>query len=140
MTILRTWSNGWFTSDRTSADKQRCFLGCEGMDSLTHYLRCDPLWTLLHSSCGSRVDALNEPFGKRVCLYDYSSANIARCVVAFQVYHAMRNNHHEIIREAHASACFDEVLDTFVRVANHFAAENGFGLMPDVATHARRRH
>ena len=50
MAILRTWSNGWFTTTRMhESEVFPCIFGCDANDSLHHYLRCEVLWTLIYS-------------------------------------------------------------------------------------------
>ena len=50
MAILRTWSNGWFTTTRMHESVVLpCIFGCDANNSLHHYLRCEVLWTLIYS-------------------------------------------------------------------------------------------
>ena len=50
MCLLRTWSNGWFTSSRMHDSKVLpCIFGCDADDSLCHYLKCEPFWTVVYS-------------------------------------------------------------------------------------------
>ena len=50
MAILRTWSNGWFTTTRMhESEVFPCIFGCDAHDSLHHYLRCEVFWTLIYS-------------------------------------------------------------------------------------------
>ena len=97
ITLLRTWSNGWFTTHRIGgrADRRPCIFGCEGCyDELKHYITCEPLWTLLHTCVGSSTMDLTRDVGCRLCLVSSASPwDAARLMTAFQAYHAVRNIH-----------------------------------------------
>ena len=110
MALLRTWSNGWFTTHRTQAKnnggiKLPCIFGCDDEeDSLHHYICCEPLWTLIISCTVNQTSLLHLPAANKICLVNPSSVNISLWVMAFQVYHALRNTYsHEITRAVQQS-------------------------------------
>ena len=129
MVLLRTWSNGWFTTHRvheldTKGDCLNCIFGCGGNDSLAHYVTCEHLWTLLYSCTGSLSVFLTYPVQRKVCLVGFHVNDISRCVVAYQAYHAMRNNNLEQIKQALQDENFDGILQTLVDYLNYFAEEH----------------
>ena len=129
MALIRTWSNGWFTSYRTQAKttggiKLPCIFGCDHEeDSLHHYLQCDPLWTIVVSSTCSQVDVLKWSPPQKACLVDPSPQSFALCMIAFQVYHAMRNTYQQDINQAVLNSDFCPVVCTAFELACHFAEE-----------------
>ena len=103
MALLRTWSNGWFTTHRTQAKnnggiKLPCIFGCDDEeDSLHHYICCELLWTLIISCTFNQTSLLHLPAANKICLVNPNSVNISLWVMASQVYHAVRNTYsHEI--------------------------------------------
>ena len=97
MALLRTWSNGWFTTHRTQAKnnggiKLPCIFGCDDEeDSLHHCLCCQPLWTLVISCIVNQTSLLQLPAANKICLVDPDSVTISLWVMASQVHHALRN-------------------------------------------------
>jgi len=142
MALLRTWSNGWFTTSRVKNHDSPllpCVFGCsDAQDTLKHYLTCDSVWPIVCSACGASTPVLSFPPEKRACLVDPSSADIARWVVVFNVYHSMRNINGAEIHAAVDSGVFDTVLQITFESSVHFAAESGFGLPNAVSEDARR--
>ena len=128
MIMLRTWSNGWFTTHRTLHEatggaRLPCIYGCGGPDSLVHYLQCEHMWTLICSCTNSPTSSLSTPLAQRICLVNPNRSDISRCVVAFNAYHALRNNHSCDIDKAVSSSDFCDLLLTACEVMQYFSGE-----------------
>ena len=128
MIMLRTWSNGWFTTHRTLHEatggaRLPCIYGCGGPDSLVHYLQCEHMWTLICSCTNSPTCSLSTPLAQRICLVNPNRSDISRCVVAFNAYHALRNNHSCDIDKAVSSSDFCDLLLTACEVIQYFSSE-----------------
>ena len=126
--MLRTWSNGWFTTHRTLHEatggvRLPCIYGCGGPDSLVHYLQCEHMWTLICSCTNSPTSSLSTPLAQRICLVNPNRSDISRCVVAFNSYHALRNNYSCDIDKAVSSSDFCDLLLTACEVMQYFAGE-----------------
>ena len=80
-----------------------CIFGCE---SLTHYLECDPLWTLCVSHTGLGIDALSLPSPHRLCLTNPSPSSLRLCGIACWLYHTLKLDK----LDEHIDACdFDAI-------------------------------
>ena len=129
MALLRTWSNGWFTTHRTQAKrnggiKLPCIFGCgDEEDSLHHYIHCDPLWTLVVSCTVNKSSLLHSSAAYKICLVNYNSESISLCVVAFQVYHALTNIHSHEINLAVQQSDFSHIVDIARALLSNFAEE-----------------
>jgi hypothetical protein len=94
-----------------------CVFGCGGKDMTSHYLLCDHLWTLVVGCMAPCIHNLymdTEPcvrVGIRLCFIFPSTLNIAFCMVAFKVYHAIKQDYRSEVNKAIASEDFGEVLD-----------------------------
>ena len=61
MALIRTWSNGWFTSVRMHEPiALPCIFGCDAGDTLHHYLKCDVLWTLIYCCTNCKTSAFRQ--------------------------------------------------------------------------------
>ena len=129
MALLRTWSNGWFTTHRTQAKsnggtKLPCIFGCsDEEDSLHHYIQCDPLWTLVISCTVNQVSLLHLSTAHKICLVNPNSLSISLCVVAFQVYHALRNTYSYEINLAVQQSDFSHIGDIACALLINLAEE-----------------
>ena len=128
MIMLRTWSNGWFTTHRTLHEARGgcrlpCIYGCGGPDSLVHYFTCEHMWTLISSCTNSPACSLATPLPQRICLVNPNRRDISRCVVAFNTYHALRNNHPLEIDNAVSSSDFTDLLLIACEVMRYFSGE-----------------
>ena len=100
--------------------------GCEGEpDSLKHYIRCDPFWTLLFSATNGHSSLLSSSPAQRICLVNPGVESISRCVVAFQAYHALRNNHSSEISSAVSNSDFAHIALIACDVLIYFAEAIG---------------
>ena len=131
LALLRTWSNGWFTSHRVHAENDGgvrlpCIFGCEDEpDSLSHYITCDPLWTLVFSASRADSSILQSATAHKLCLIDPSPESVARCVIAYQSYHALRNTYSNVIDDAVSSFDFTPLVFTACEVMCEFAESIG---------------
>ena len=64
-----------------------------------------------------------EPISHRLCVSGLNRGSVGRLVVAFQTYHALRNQHTSLITGAVDQANFDPVCLTACELAVHFAEE-----------------
>ena len=91
--MLRTWSNGWFTTHRTLHEatggaRLPCIYGCGGPDSLVHYLQCEHMWTLICSCTNSPTSSLSTPLAQRICLVNPNRCNISSvCQLSMHTMH-----------------------------------------------------
>ena len=84
MGLLRTQSNGWFTSKRMhEPEALSCMFGCDANDDLCHYLKCEALWTCVYScfSCNTSIFTQINP--ARACVHNVNVANISRLYTAY---------------------------------------------------------
>ena len=78
--------------------------------SLHHYIQCDPLWTLVISCTVNQVSLLHLSTAHKICLVNPNSLSISLCVVAFQVYHALRNTYSYEINLAVQQSDFSHIV------------------------------
>ena len=129
MALLRTWSNGWFTTHRTQAKnnggiKLPCIFGCgDEEDSLHHYICCEPLWTLVISCTVNQTSLLHLPAANKICLVNPNSVTISLWVVSFQVYHALRNTYSHEINLAVQQSDFSHIAVIACALLINFAEE-----------------
>ena len=121
--VIKTWTNGWATTERFHEEViLPCIFGCGGSDSLTRYLQCEHLWSLLLSVTHGSATALSDPPIRRACLDGISLWSILNCWYAFQVYHALKIERRRTIDQAVGSEVFDEVLDIALELLRLFAS------------------
>ena len=110
MAVIKTWTNGWTTTDRMNEDDMLdCIFGCDGDDTLCHYLRCDILWTLIYAFTGCSLTNLSASPESRACFVDLSLWSVVNCWVAFQAYHAIKLHYRALIDEAEDCGDYREV-------------------------------
>ena len=91
MFLIKTWLNSWTTSERMHDEvKHGCIFCCGGGDALSHYLRCDHLWTILVTSAKLSVEWLNLNPLKRLGFMEANQRALGLVCVAFRLYHAMK--------------------------------------------------
>ena len=66
------------------------FCGELGGDALIHYLRCEPIWTIITPCFRLRVEWIDRSPAQRIGSVDPSMASLLQIVVAVRVYHALR--------------------------------------------------
>ena len=126
MSVLKTWTNSWFTSMRLHESVALpCILGCGGEDTLMHYLTCDYFWTLLHSAVGATVEQLTSSPAERACISHISPFSLKRCAVAFSAYHGLKVGNRLAVDKAVAGNEFDDVQESFLVLCKHHAREVG---------------
>lgn len=89
MCVLKTWCNGWVTSERMHHDvRPSCIFGCPGQkDNLQHYVQCCYLWNPIFTNM--RVPGVDSPLA-RLAIINPSKSSFVAIAVAFTVYHAQR--------------------------------------------------
>ena len=86
LAVVRTWTNGWFTTHRTKAVvRYKCIFGClEADDDVQHYIRCPVLWPLVCTSAGTTQMFLDRNLVQRLCIHGYSSTDAWLLALAYQ--------------------------------------------------------
>ena len=128
MVLIRSWFNSWFTSHRLQENiKLPCIFGCNANDEFKHYLCCEPMWSIVLSSCNAHAESLSVPSLRRLGLDGdrLSRSHCVHLIVASQSYHALRNLFPQVIASAIESKEFDELLLCFCDLCVQFAAEMG---------------
>jgi hypothetical protein len=112
MCVIKTISNSWTTSARFHDGKlEHCCFGCRGArDDLAHYLCCCRLWTEVDIATGVDEDDLPDTAAQRMLLFGPSLVRARRLVVAYSVYHALKNGHLVTIQHAASSGDYGDVL------------------------------
>ena len=126
---LKTWLNSWTTSSRISSHMHDpalngaidCCVFCGEFrgDALTHYLRCDPLWSVLSSCFKLRVEWIDRSPAQRICFVNPSMTSLLQVVVAFRVYHALRQK----AREGYSPTCPSERILCAIELIRHYLSE-----------------
>ena len=128
MAVLRTWTNGWFTTHRMHENiRLSCILGCEEPDSLKHYLQCNTFWSIL-GSAGHRASLDIDVWPSvRCCLCNPSRISVSNCMIAFLAYHAIRNEFDLEVRKAAREKDFTDIQVRFLEVCSyHFKDSHTF--------------
>ena len=125
MCLLRTWSNGWFTSTRMHEPKiLPCIFGCGAGDCLHHYLECEVLWTLVYCCFNCNVSIfVNSSNSSRACIHNLNPCKMAHLYTAYSVYHALRKLHSDSIHNAISSDDFNSVQSHAIELINLFKAD-----------------
>ena len=105
-TVIKAFTNSWVTSHRFHEEvRLPCIFGCEdGQDSLNHYLTCDPLWSIVCSCAGTRVELLGD-------------TPVQRLGLARRSYHAIRMNHAARITHAVQTGDFYDIIELLLEYA-----------------------
>jgi hypothetical protein len=117
MCWVKTISNAWTTSHRMhEIDRWACIFGCSSCeDTLTHYLACPLLLSLVHEICST-------PFGPsiahRLGLIDPSLVHIHMIAMCFSVYHTLKGGFKNMIIEAFRCHLFANVHLQARKIAN----------------------
>ena len=129
MCLLRTWSNGWCTSNRMHEPKALpCFFGCEADDDLCHYLKCEVLWTCVYSCFKCNTSIFMQSIPGRACVHNVNMSNIARLYCAYSSYHALRKLHTDLILDAISSEDFEHVVEELLSLIILFGADTNRGV------------
>ena len=90
MCILKTWCNGWTTSERMHhGDKRTCIWGCVGeQDSLQHYIQCNRLWNPIFICL--RLQQTEDILQWRAIMNVCELRLFSAVAVAFVAYHSKR--------------------------------------------------
>ena len=97
--IVKTWANAWTTSSRMhEAAVLPCIFGCGAVDSLDHYLCCDPLWTVVISCTHGHSELLQASPLTKLGFGQSPLAWLQRLCVAFRCYHAIKLGHRSEIQ------------------------------------------
>ena len=129
MCLLRTWSNGWCTSNRMhEPEALPCIFGCEADDDLCHYLKCEVLWTCVYSCFRCNTSILVQSIPERACVHNVNMSNIARLYCAYSSYHALRKLHTDLILDAISSEDFEHVVEELISLIIFFGANTNRGV------------
>ena len=130
MAVIKSWGNAWITTERFhESERLPCVFGCGGKDMTSHYMLCDPFWTLLIGCIEPHTSLLfldMDPrvrVGIRLGLIFPSSRNITFCMLAFKVYHATKQDYQFVVNKAIALDDFGEVLDIAHELILHLTKE-----------------
>ena len=125
MTLIRTWSNGWFTSIRMHESiALPCIFGCDAEDNLHHYLKCDILWTLIYCCNNCKSTIFRQTIENKACVRGLCRANLARLYTAFSTYHSLRKLHTDLLTDAMSPGKFNSVHETAIELIQLFLAES----------------
>ena len=80
-----------------------------------------PLWTLVISCTVNQISFLHLSAADKICLVNPNSVSISLCVVAFQVYYALRNTHSHEINLAVQQSDFSHIADIACALLINFA-------------------
>ena len=111
MSFIRTLVNSWCSSRRFHDPTQMpCIFGCtDATDALSHYLVCDPLWTI--TTCAACLDTswLSRDIPHKLCLMNPSHRSILLMVLTHRVYHRLKLGYTGRIHVAQDANNFDEI-------------------------------
>jgi hypothetical protein len=127
---IKTLVNGWSTSGRYQEKlKLGCIFGCNNglkghQDSLRHYLVCEPLWTIIASTCKFPPSAIFHSTTNRLGLTFPSVAKCELITVAYLTYHGLKMTCRKEILSAKRSGDFSPIHDIAFRLAKFHYAEH----------------
>ena len=81
------------------------------------------MWTLVISCTVNQTSFLHVSAANKICLVNPNSVSISLCVVAFQVYHALRNTYSHEIHLAVQQSDFSHIVDISGALLIIFAEE-----------------
>ena len=124
MAVIRTWTNGWATSQRFhESRKLKCIFGCDEGDCLNHYLQCDILWPLLLSVRRAHTPALNSNPAERAAICNISRWSICNLWVAFQAYHSLKIGRRDLVDSALTPGDYSSTGDALLDLLSVIASE-----------------
>ena len=105
MIFIKTLSNSWCTTEWSHETvRLPCVFGClDCKDNLSHYLKCEPFWTIIISSLNMHQSWLQCTPAAKLCLTHISPQNLFLMGIAFKTYHALRIDFEDLINKAVAS-------------------------------------
>ncbi len=111
MLCIKTIMNGWVTSFRVPAGvKHKCLFGCVSSDRTRHYLRCQPLWTIIASVMKLGTEFVDLPLRSRLGFSSPSELKCLSLALSFRIYHCVKNQHLADVVHARANDDFDSFL------------------------------
>ena len=100
-----------------------CIFGCEAVDSLEHYLCCDPMWTILISCSKGGTELLQSSPSTRLGFGADPMAWLQRLAIAFSCYHAINIGHRDEVDSALESGDPSQVHERLMNYARVFCLE-----------------
>ncbi len=92
-------------------------------DDLSHYLVCDPFWTILVCSAGRPASWLGRSPLRKLGLVEPTLESILLMVYASRVYHAIRFGHVSVLMHAIQVADHDKICDLAFEVSRGVVEE-----------------
>ena len=124
MCVIKTLTNSWITTDRVQEGvRLNCIFGCEALDCQTHYMQCEPLWTILTSCAGLGVDWLGVGLDTRLGMCNPSRTTISLLVVAHRAYHRLRMEYPQVVNDGQRDEGIDRLHELFRELCCLFWAE-----------------
>jgi hypothetical protein len=116
--LFKTLINSWYTSHRMHENELLpCIFGCDSEgDNLSHYLSCDPMWTLAASASSLPAVFLSLAPLARLCLLNRSPLGLKLLSVVFRGYHALKMGHRNLVEYCVRSGNFDEIILLALRI------------------------
>ena len=138
MSWLKTSTNAWCTSSRMHESPiLPCIFGCkDATDVLSHYLKCDILWSLI---CEAFVGDLSPCLMSRMSFIEPTQRKLIHIACAFEMYHALKIGQRHVVDAAIVSGRFSEVIrvstiladECSKKFADVFSHETGLTPEPD---------
>jgi len=129
MSVLKTWSNSWATSSRTKSGKEHeavlpCIFGCDGqIDDLSHYLACQPFWTLMGSALNLPLSYIDVDPVLKLNWVEPSMPRAQLLAVAFHCYNAFRIARKPLVAKCCQQGKFEEIHLILCDIAKHHGQE-----------------
>jgi len=95
-------------------------MGEDSQDTLAHYLKCDPLWTILISTAGLGVEALDTDPVCRLGLRSPSQSKFTLIGMASRCYLAIRLDNKSLVTQAVNSKDFTDIQEMLFELAGVF--------------------
>ena len=99
----------------------------QGRQMAGHYLKGEPLWTLVYSCFKCNIRYLSQPIQDRACVNHIHSCNNARLYTAYSAYHSLRKLHSDLLHNAISSGNFESVYDELLTLIHLFKADTNRG-------------
>ena len=129
MSVLKTWINSWATSSRTKSSQELeavlpCIFGCDDeIDCLSHYLVCQPFWTLIGSALNLPLSFIDVDPVHKLNWVEPTIARAQLLAVAFHCYNAFRIARKPLVAKCCRLGTFDEIHNIFCDIAMHHGQE-----------------
>ena len=124
-TVIKTITNSWAMSHRSHEEvRLGCIFGCQGcVDTLEHYLVCDPFWTILVSCAKLSAEWLSLSAFRRLAILSPSPTAFNLMAIASRSYHAIRLDHTEKVLASHWSKDYRDIIELLILHARVHAAD-----------------